>query len=76
MKEFVEYLVKNLVDQPDSVNISCLEGEKGMLIEIRVAREDIPKVIGRQGKTIKALRTLVLVAAARLGRHARLEIIE
>lgn len=76
MKEFVEYLVKNLVDRPDSVEIACLEGEKGLLVEIRASREDLPKIIGRQGKTIKSLRTLVMVAAARLGRHARVEIIE
>jgi hypothetical protein len=76
MKEFVEYLVKNLVDNPAEVSVHCIEGEGGVSVEIRVAREDIAKIIGRQGRTIKALRTVVTGACARLGFHVRIEILE
>jgi predicted RNA-binding protein YlqC (UPF0109 family) len=76
MKEFVEYIVKNLVDNPDSVDVQCFEGERGMIIEVRVAQPDIGKVVGSRGRTIKALRTVVMTVCARLGKRARLELIE
>ncbi|MCX6995485.1 MAG: KH domain-containing protein [Chlamydiae bacterium] len=76
MKEFVEYIVKNLVDNPQDINVGSFEGERGMIIEIRVPKKDIGKVVGRQGNTIKALRTIVTAISARLGKHVRLELIE
>jgi predicted RNA-binding protein YlqC (UPF0109 family) len=76
MKEFVEYLIKNLVDYPESVNIQCFEGDRGIVVEIRVAQTDIGKIIGRHGNTIKALRTIVSSVSSRIGKHVRLELIE
>jgi predicted RNA-binding protein YlqC (UPF0109 family) len=76
MKEFIEYLVKNLVDQPNEVEVLCSEGEKGWLFQIKVSPEDVGKVIGRKGMTIKALRTIVISVYARLGHRIQLEILE
>lgn len=76
MKEFVEYIVKNLVDNPESVDIKCFEGEKGMIVEVRVAQGDVGKVVGAHGRTIKALRRIVMMVCSRLGRKAKLELIE
>jgi predicted RNA-binding protein YlqC (UPF0109 family) len=76
MKEFIEYIVKNLVDSPESVNVNCYENEKGVAVEIRVGNGDIGKVVGRKGLTIKAIRTIAMTACARLGRRVRVEIVE
>jgi predicted RNA-binding protein YlqC (UPF0109 family) len=76
MKEFVEYIVKNLVDQPDSVDVRCLEKDHGTLVELRVDANDVAKVVGRRGRTINAVRTLVMMACARLGHRVRVELIE
>ena len=76
MKEFVEYIVKNLVDNPDGVEVKCLEGERGIIIEVRVDKDDVGKVVGKHGRTIKALRTVVMTVCSRLGKRARLELIE
>lgn len=76
MKEFVQYLIKNLVDNPDAVQVEVFEGEKTIVIEVRVADEDVARVIGRQGNTIKALRTLSMTVAARFSKKVRLELIE
>lgn len=76
MKEFVEYIIKNLVDNPNAVDIQCFEGERGIIIEIRAAQADIGKIVGRHGNTIKALRTIISSVSARLGKHVRLELIE
>lgn len=76
MKEFVAYLIKNLVDQPDGVDVQILEGEQGTIIEIRVSPTDIAKVVGRQGRTIKALRTIAMTVGARFGRRVRLEVLQ
>ena len=76
MKEFVEYIVKNLVDKPENVDVRCYDGEKGIIVELRVGNGDIGKVVGRKGMTIKALRTIILTACARLGRRVRLELVE
>jgi uncharacterized protein len=76
MKDFIEYIVKNLVDQPDDVAIQCFEGERGMIVEIKVGQPDIGKVIGSRGNTIKALRTISTMVGARLGKKIRVELIE
>ncbi len=76
MKEFVAYLIKNLVDQPEGVDVQVLEGEQGTIVEIRVSPTDIAKVVGRQGRTIKALRTIAMTVGARFGRRVRLEVLQ
>lgn len=76
MKEFIAYLIKNLVDQPDAVDVQILEGEQGTIVEIRVSQADIAKVVGRQGRTIKALRTIAMTVGARFGRRVRLEVLQ
>lgn len=75
MKEFIAYLIKNLVDQPDSVDVQIIDGQQGTIIEVRVSNEDVAKVVGRQGKTIKSLRTIAMTVGARFGRRVRLELV-
>ncbi len=76
MEEFIAYLIKNLVNDPDKVDVRSMEGNSGLLIEIRVAAEDVGKVVGRKGNVIRSLRTLVGTVGARLGRRIHLEIIQ
>lgn len=76
MKEFIEYIVKNLVDSPNSVDIRCFERDRGFLVEVRVGQGDVGKVVGRKGLTIKALRTIVMTACARLGIRVHVELVE
>lgn len=76
MKEFVEYLIKNLVDHPNNVQVQCFEGERGMIVEVQVEKSDIGKIVGRHGNTIKSLRTIISAVSARVGKHVRLELIE
>ena len=76
MKEFIEYIVKNLVDDPHNVDVRCDQGEKGITVEIRVGQSDIGKVVGRKGVTINALRTIAMTACARLGHKVRVELVE
>lgn len=76
MKEFVEYIVKNLVDAPDNVKVECFEGERGMIVEIRVDPADVGKVVGKKGATINAIRTIAMMVCARLGRKVRVELVE
>jgi uncharacterized protein len=76
MKEFIEYIIKNLVDAPQDVNVNRYEGDRGMIVEVRVNPLDVGKIVGRKGNTIKALRTISMMICARLGRRVRVEIIE
>lgn len=76
MEEFVAYLVKNIVNQPELVDVRAMEGQSGLLIEIRVAPDDVGKVVGRKGNIIRSMRTLVMTIGARLGRRVQLEIIQ
>jgi predicted RNA-binding protein YlqC (UPF0109 family) len=76
MKEFVAYLIKNLVDLPDAVDVNIIDEEQGMMVEVRVSPEDVGKIVGRQGRTIKALRTIAMTVGARVGRRVRLEVIQ
>lgn len=76
MKDFVAYIVKNLVDNPDSVRINEITGTNTLILELSVAQADIGKVIGKQGKTINAIRTLMTSVASRGGMRVNLEIIE
>ncbi|HOD66928.1 MAG TPA: KH domain-containing protein [candidate division Zixibacteria bacterium] len=76
MKEFVEYIVKSVVDNPDDVEVSEVQGSRTTVYELRVAQADLGKVIGKAGQTAKAIRTLLAAAAARRGKRAVLEILE
>lgn len=76
MKEFVEYIVKNLVDHPDKVVINEVGGTHTLIIELNVEKSDIGKIIGKKGKTINAIRTLLMSVASRNGIRVNLEILE
>ena len=76
LKELVETMVKAIVDDPESVEVIEVEGERITLIELRVAREDVGKVIGRQGRIADAIRTIIGAAGAKVKRKAGLEILE
>lgn len=76
VKELIEYIVKALVDQPDQVRVVEVEGEKTSVIEISVAKEDLGKIIGKQGRTARALRTILTAASTKLKKRSVLEIIE
>lgn len=76
MKEFVAYIVKNLVDHPEKVRIKEVGGTQTLIIELAVEKGDIGKIIGKQGKTINAIRTLLMSVASRNGIRVSLEIIE
>jgi len=76
MKEFVEYIVKNLVDNPDNVKITEIGGNQTLIIELSVDKADIGKIIGKKGKTINAIRTLLMSVASRAGIRVNLEILE
>lgn len=73
--DLVEYLVLSIVDDTDSVSLEVIDGERSSVIEITVAETDVAKVIGRRGRTIKAIRTLARALAARLGTAVEVEII-
>ena len=76
MKELVEYVAKSLVDEVDRIEISEISGNQTNIIELKVAKEDIGKVIGRQGRTADAIRTILNCAAAKLNRRYILQIID
>jgi predicted RNA-binding protein YlqC (UPF0109 family) len=76
MRELVEYMAKALVDDSDSVNVTEVEGERVTVIELRVAPGDLGKVIGKQGRTARALRTILNANATKLRKRAVLEIVE
>jgi len=77
MKDFVEYIVKKLVDNPDEVKVNQIDSEKTIIMELQVKEGDLGKVIGKKGRTAKALRTILTAVAAKQGqKRAILEIIE
>ena len=76
MKEFVETIVRALVDNPDAVDVREVLGSRTTVYELRVAQGDLGKVIGKSGQTAKSIRTLLAAAAARQGKRAVLEILE
>jgi len=76
MKELLEIIAKRLVDNPDEVKVTETMGEKGSILELRVAQIDMGKVIGKQGKIAKAIRTLVRAAAIHNGIHVSVEIVQ
>jgi predicted RNA-binding protein YlqC (UPF0109 family) len=76
LKELIEMMAKALVDHPEQVKVSELEGEQTSVIELRVAKEDLGKVIGKQGRTARAMRTILSAASTKIRKRAVLEIIE
>ncbi len=76
MKELLELIAKALVDDPDEVSVSVVEGEQTTILELRVAQDDLGKVIGKQGRTARAIRTLLSAGGTKLGKRFHLEIIE
>jgi predicted RNA-binding protein YlqC (UPF0109 family) len=76
MKQFIETIVKNLVDHPDQVSVSEVDGEKTTVYELRVGPGDLGKVIGKKGRTAGAIRILISAASAKKGKRAMLEILE
>ena len=75
-KELVEFVGKSLVDVPEEVSVNVIEGEKSTILELKVAQEDVGKVIGKQGRIAKAIRTILSASATRDGRRATLEILD
>lgn len=76
MKPLIEMISKALVDKPDEVEVIEVEGEQTTVIELKVAKDDLGKVIGKQGRTARAMRTILGAAAAKVRKHCVLEIIE
>ncbi len=76
MKELIEYIAQALVDHPDQVNVSEVEGNQTSVLELKVAKEDLGKVIGKQGRTARAMRTILSAASAKIKKRTVLEIIE
>jgi len=72
----VEFIAKALVDHPDAVHVRQVEGERAIVIEVKVAPDDVGKIIGRQGRIVNALRTVVKAAAVRTGKRVTVEILE
>jgi predicted RNA-binding protein YlqC (UPF0109 family) len=75
-KDLIEYIAKSLVDEPEAVSLSVIEGEKSTILELRVAESDIGKVIGKHGRIAKAMRMVLQAAAAKSGKHTVLEILD
>lgn len=76
MKLLIEDIAKSLVDKPEDVSVSEVEGERTTVYELRVATTDLGKVIGKQGKTARAMRTILSAAGTKLGKRCVLEILE
>ncbi len=76
LKELVEYIAKNLVENPDAVSVEAIEDEKTTTLRLKVAQSDLGRVIGKQGRTARAMRTLLSAAGAKSGRRTKLEIVE
>jgi uncharacterized protein len=76
LKELIEFMARALVDNPEKVKVSEIEGEQTSVIELRVAKEDLGKVIGKQGRTARAMRTILSAASTKLRKRSVLEIIE
>ncbi len=74
-KDLVEYMVKSLVDEPDMVEVTEMAGESSIIVEVRVADEDTGRVIGRKGRVINALRTIVQSLGAKEGKRVTLEVL-
>ncbi len=76
MKELIEYIAKALVDNPDQVHVNEIKGDQTSVLELKVAKEDLGKVIGKQGRSARAMRTILSAASTKLRKRTVLEIIE
>ena len=76
MKDLITYIAKALVDSPEEVSVAEVEGKQTSVLELKVAKEDLGKVIGRQGRTARAMRTILGAASAKIKKRTVLEIIE
>lgn len=76
MKDLVKYIAQALVDSPNEVSVSEVEGEQTSVIELRVAKEDLGKIIGKHGRTAQSIRTILSAASAKNRKRAVLEIVE
>ena len=76
MRELIEMIAKALVDSPDEVSVHAIDGEQSTVLELKVAQSDLGKVIGKQGRTARAIRTIVGAAGMKLRRRFTLEILE
>jgi predicted RNA-binding protein YlqC (UPF0109 family) len=76
MKELVEIMAKALVDKPEDVSVNEIDGERTTVYELRVAATDLGKVIGKEGKTARAMRTILSASGTKIGKRCVLEILE
>jgi len=76
MKDLINYLAQALVDHPEQVSVTAIEGNQTTVLELKVAKEDIGKVIGKQGRTARAMRTILSAASAKIKKRTVLEIVE
>ena len=76
MKDLITYIAQALVDNPEQVDVSEVEGNQTSVLELKVAKEDLGKVIGKQGRTARAMRTILSAASAKVKKRTVLEIIE
>jgi predicted RNA-binding protein YlqC (UPF0109 family) len=76
MKDLIAYIAKALVDKPEDVVVTEIEGEQTSVIELKVAKEDLGKVIGKQGRTARAMRTILSAASTKINKRSVLEILE
>jgi len=76
MKDLIAYIAKALVDRPEDVAVTEIEGAQTSVIELKVAKEDLGKVIGKQGRTARAMRTILSAASTKIKKRSVLEIIE
>ena len=76
MKELVKFIAEALVDKPNQVEVTEVEGERTSVLELKVAKEDLGKIIGKQGRTARAIRTILAAASAKINKRVVLEIME
>ncbi len=76
MKDLIKYIAQALVDQPEEVSVEEVEGNQTSVLELKVAKEDLGKVIGKQGRTARAMRTILSAASAKVKKRTVLEILE
>ncbi len=76
LRELIDYIARSLVDEPDDVRVDAIDGERAVILELTVAPSDLGKVIGKDGRTARAMRTLLAATSARMRRRAVLEILE
>jgi len=76
MKDLIAYIAKALVDKPEEVVVTEIEGEQTSVIELKVAKEDLGKIIGKQGRTARAMRTILSASSTKIRKRSVLEIIE